>query len=425
MMDCRLDFYFNLENYLKDLSKNNVDNFISEISNLLYDENLEILKLDDLNDRFKPSELVALCEEHNVHLNCDYYLLSNDHLHFYELNRNELFDEIVDFLNLGDYKIDELIERFDLSENIDFVKSYKEKVSFYDSAYKSIKDHPYYIQMYDSEFCVNQDFNALCKHISDTPESILNSPEKLIEFATAYMVYAYNHEEYFEECSLDESLNICKSNLEGVIEHKKFVNDVLDPVLHYLDKEATPDVLHQIKVIDDQLPKFHVLLNYGEKIAGLPENIQQILEKYNDKKIEFPKYEVYQMQQKKIEKYLSDPVLFMKKFQLLETDKMISLYNENDNRRMVGAGTAFIKAVNDNNDEKLYEVSSDFVKKTLNEPEIREFVEDWVASCVSTYSKDNCNYSFERFINVCVENKFDSATNNMKKDFHQTSKHHL
>ena len=88
MMDCRSDFYFNLENYLKDLSKNNVDNFISEISNLLYDENLEILKLDDLNDRFKPSELVALCEEHNVHLNCDYYLLSNDHLHFYELNRN-------------------------------------------------------------------------------------------------------------------------------------------------------------------------------------------------------------------------------------------------------------------------------------------------------------------------------------------------
>lgn len=297
----------------------------------------------------------------------------------------------------------------------------------------------YYKNLVNSEFCVQEDFDSLFReHLSKEPKEFLNSPKEFDDFAKAYFVYSQDHAQMmYSYKNLDEIKQYLKDEVQNLIKQREYKDKVLDPILSslfYTETTQSMQILHKLSVMggknnDAGFELIDRLINNATEFSRseIPDPVNQALEFYYDKKIDYTDSSKVKEIDNSIRSYLDDPDLFIDKFNQLSDLEKVEFHEKIENSKgWRGAPFATKKWIDGSYVSNLSE---------LNIPLHAKKVDEWLNSQIAGYLEGNNAISFEHLVyqslkdhnihkldntkNVIVENKVQNQKNVNKTVVHR------
>ena len=336
---------------------------------------------------------------------------------------------------------DEIIDKLSLDPKLPFVNIIHE----YNECLKSLdrsKDF-YYKNLDDSEFCVDEDLDSLFDfHLFKEPEEILNSPKDFNDFAKAFFVYNQDYAWHMssEVQSVDEAKDYLKNVLQNIVDHREYQEKVFKPIYDFLLDQKLPEqqskqVLHKLQVMGGTCNDTgYELINRLIKNAcefsrrEIPDPVNQALEFYYGKKIDY----IDSSKEKKIENsiriYLEDPELFIDKFNQLSDLQKVEFHDKIEKSKgWRGLPFVGMPCTDGSYVSSLTELDIPFHAKKVDE---------WLNSQIADYFEGNDNaISFEHLVyqslkenyipnldkteNIIVENKVQNQKSVNKTGYHR------
>ena len=300
----------------------------------------------------------------------------------------------------------------------------------------------YYKKLADSEFCVQEDFDSLLQFYHLDPNKILNSHKELNDFAKAFFVYNQDYAWHMssEIQSVDEAKDYLKNVLQNIADHREYQEKVFKPIYDFLLDQKIPEmqsklVLHKLQVMggtcnDTGYELINRLIENATEFSRseIPDPVNQALEFYYGKKIDYIDSSKKKEFENSIRSYLDDPELFIDKFnQLSDLQKMEFHDKIEKSKGCRGVPFVGMPCTDGSNVSSLTELDIPFHAKKVDE---------WLNSQIADYFEGNDNaISFEHLVyqslkenyipnldkteNIIVENK----VQNQKSVINKTGYH--
>lgn len=334
---------------------------------------------------------------------------------------------------------DVIIDTLSLDPKLNFVKIFND----YENCLKSLdrSNDFYYKKLADSEFCVQEDFDSFLQFYLLEPNKILNAPKELNDFAKAFFVYNQDYAWHMssEVQSIDEAKDYLKNVLQNIVSHREYQEKVFKPIYDFLLDQKIPEqqskqVLHKLKVMggtcnDTGYELINRLIKNASEFSRkeIPDHVNQALEFYYGKKIDYIDSSKEKIFENSIRSYLEDPELFIDKFnQLSDLEKMEFHDKIEKSKGCRGVPFVGMPCTDGSNVSSLTELNIPFHAKKVDE---------WLNCQIAHYFEGNDNISYEHLIyqslkenyipnldkteNIIVENK----VQNQKSVINKTGYH--
>ena len=307
---------------------------------------------------------------------------------------------------------DVIIDKLSLDPKLPFVNTIHE----YNECLKALdrsKDF-YYKNLADSEFCVQEDFDSFLQfHLFKEPEEILNSPKDFNDFAKAFFVYNQDYAWHMssELQSVDEAKDYLKNVLQNIVDHREYQEKVFKPICDFLLDQQIPEqqskqVLHKLQVMggtcnDTGYELINRLIENATEFSRseIPDPVNQALEFYYGKKIDYIDSSKKKEFENSIRSYLDDPDLFIDKFNQLSDLQKVEFHDKIEKSKgWRGATFVGMPCTDGSYVSNLSELNIPFHAKKVDE---------WLNSQIADYFEGNDNaISFEHLVYQCLKENY-------------------